>query len=257
MAAALLLAGPPLTRDGAQQAMAETTSAYLVLVNANNRTSTHDGDLVAMVKGLYLKTNDHWPNGRPSTPLSRPNDNAAQKAFQRLILHLDSTELSAHWQQLASETGRQPPQVVRGAKDLVRVVAQNQDAFGVIKEGEVKKLPAKVRVLFKFSPPDPAGPLDQAPTAEIAELHDYMVRHNDQVRGVVTDFNRASDESRFQHGEVALINGYQVLLRYADMYVLRLSYTWNEQNSDKKLTDDYLIQFGGNSFDIVERVTEQ
>ena len=231
--------------------------AYLVLVNASNRTSTHDGDLVTLVKGLYLRTAPSWPNGRPATPFARPTDNAAQAAFRRLILNMDGTQLSGHWQELAAGSGRQPPQVIRGAKDLVRVVAQNRDAFGVIEEGEVKKLPAKVRVLLKFSPPDPVGPLDQAPTAETAALHDFFSRHDDRVRDVVTDFNRNSAEGRFQDGQVALINGYQVLLRYADMYVVRLSYTWNQQNRDRKLTDDYLVQFGGNSFNIVERVTAQ
>ena len=82
--------------------------------------------------------------------------------------------------------------------------------------------------------------MDQAPTAEIAELRDFITRQNERVRDVVTDFNRNTAERRFQDGEVALINGYQVLLRYADMYVVRMSYTWNEQDADKKLTDDYL-----------------
>jgi hypothetical protein len=36
-------------------------------------------------------------------------------------------------------------------RNLVRQIAKNTGAFGTIEQGEICKLPAKVRVLFKFS----------------------------------------------------------------------------------------------------------
>ena len=240
----------------ARQLASNDKPAYLVLVNANNRTSTADGDLVEMVKGLYLKKLGDWPNGHPATVLARPPEDPAHRAFSRLILRMDRSALDDHWLQLAAD-GVQAPEVVQEARDLVRLIAQDENAFGVVAEGDIKKLPAKVRVLFRFTPPDSAPPVDLEATPEIALLHDFMISNPERVRSVVTDFNRRTKERRFQTGEVALIDGYQVLLRYADMYVVRMSYIWNRSDDDSKLTDDYLVQFGGSDFNIVERVTEE
>lgn len=125
---------------------------YVVLVNANNRTSSRDGDVVAIVRELFLKEQDTWPNLEPSTPYARPEGHAAEEAFVRLILDMNEPQLRQYWATLHSTDGTEAPPVVADPKELVRTIARDKGAFGIIAESEVEKLPAKVRVLFRFTP---------------------------------------------------------------------------------------------------------
>jgi len=131
--------------------LAEFVGTYVVLVNANNRYNAADGDMVAQVRRLYLRDEAAWPDSFEIDPFRRLGGSDVQKAFRALVLGMTPEELGAHWRRLNAASGEAPPKVFVQSRDLVRAVARHEGGLGVVAAWEVKKLPAKVRVLFEFS----------------------------------------------------------------------------------------------------------
>ncbi len=130
---------------------------YLVLVNANNRYSADDVEMMAQIRRLYLKSESTWPNARQSIPFARPGGIPADRAFRALVLGMDGDDLDAHWRRLKRTSGTGQPETIVDVRDLMVAIARNPGAFGVIAKWETEKLPAKVRILFKFSTRELAG----------------------------------------------------------------------------------------------------
>jgi hypothetical protein len=126
-----------------------TAVTYLVVVNANNPYSGREAAMRTAIKSLFLRDQIYWPDAGLSVPLVRPRDNAAFAAFVKDVLGMTLDELASHWRRLERDTGTTPPAQIGSARELLGRVARNQGAFSVIAEGEARKLPAKVRVLFK------------------------------------------------------------------------------------------------------------
>lgn len=123
---------------------------YMLVVNANNRFSDNELVMKEQIKRLYLKQQLNWPNDEQSLPFDRPDDNPAHTAFVTQVLQMTTGELDTHWQRLKQTTGETPPDAVSSVRSLLRQIAQNKGAFSVIEEGETRKIPAKVRILFRF-----------------------------------------------------------------------------------------------------------
>ncbi len=137
-----------VSRLGAADPVAGT---YLVLVNGNNRYSGDAAEMMARIRRLYLGDETAWPEADDCVPLARPRGSAADRALSALVLGMDGDELDAHWRRLTQATGAEPPRAIGPVRELLRTIARNKGAFGIIAEGEARKLPAKVRVLFRFS----------------------------------------------------------------------------------------------------------
>ena len=131
---------------------ATTSSAatYLVVVNANNRFSANQETMKAQIKRMYLKQQLVCPNDDESVPFGRPPDNPAHQAFVIQILDMTTGELNSHWTRLQQTTGKLPPDSVSSVRSLLRQISRKKGAFSIIEEGETRKLPAKVRILFRF-----------------------------------------------------------------------------------------------------------
>lgn len=130
--------------------LASTVPTYLLVVNANNRFSANEVVMKAQVKRLYLKQQLSWPDAAESLPFDRPIDNPAHHAFISQILEMTTGELDSHWLRLKQTTGETPPDAVSSVRSLLRQISRNEGAFSIIEEGETRKLPAKVRILFRF-----------------------------------------------------------------------------------------------------------
>ena len=139
-----------VTRNTADEAPA-TAGVYLLLVNGNNRYTAGDATMMAQIRRLYLGQQGTWPDARAALPLGRPADSAAQGALRRLILGMSRDALEAHWLRRNAATGAPPPRVVAEMRELVRAIARGDGAFGVVAADEATRLPAGVRVLFRFS----------------------------------------------------------------------------------------------------------
>ena len=124
---------------------------YLVLINANNRFSASDAEMMAHIRRLYLGPQGTWPDAGAAVPFGRPSNSPAGEALRRLVLGMSEDELEAHWHRLKQATGAAPPRVFANRRELVRAIARTGGAFGVIEDGEAPLLPAGVRVLFRFS----------------------------------------------------------------------------------------------------------
>ena len=225
------------------------TGPYHLLVNGNNRYSADQDEMTSLVRRLYLGEVSAWPDGDPSLPLGRPSDSAAAQAFARLVLKMDQADLSSHWQDLARSTKLTPPQVIPEPRDLLPAIARNSGAFAVVAESEVKKLPAKVRVLFTFGAP-PAEPIGPS----IADVEDFIERNSEQVRSALTDFNRNSGDSQVKQGEAGLIYDFEVLGSTADNVLVELNYSWRVFGTQRERTDYLLVRLVDGDLRIAERV---
>ena len=136
---------------GSDQAILEGAAIYLVLVNASNRYFADETELKAQIKALYLKKSPYWPDGELSTPIGRPLESPAQQAFLKEVLGMSATELDEYWRRLEASQGVLPPPEVLSARGLLQRVARNKGAFAVVGERRVRRLPAKVRILFWFA----------------------------------------------------------------------------------------------------------
>lgn len=125
---------------------------FWVVVNANNRFSEEASTMRAQVRRLYLKQQHSWPNDDKSVPFGRPQDNPAHDAFLGAILGMTEGELDSHWLRMKQTSGETRPDAVSSVKSLLRQIARKKGAFSIIQAGEARKLPAKVRILFAFSP---------------------------------------------------------------------------------------------------------
>lgn len=132
-------------------AIAESIPVFFVVVNANNPFSAEQAVMRAQIKRLYLKQQHAWPNEDKGIPFDRPADNSAHTAFTREILSMTEVELTSHWLRMKQTSGETPPETVSSVRSLLRQIARNEGAFSVIQDGEARKMPAKVRVLFRFS----------------------------------------------------------------------------------------------------------
>lgn len=132
----------------AEPALAEN---YLLIINANNAFSGDPGAMKTVVKRLYLRQITDWPNSEKGNPFGRPSDSAAHRAFAKGVLGMTEAQLQAHWSRLKQTTGETPPREVEKSRVLLRQIARKKGAFSVIAKSEARKLPARVRVLFRFS----------------------------------------------------------------------------------------------------------
>ena len=122
---------------------------FLVVVNANNRFSADETSMKAQLRRLYLKQQRTWPNAEECLPIGRPDESAAHDAWLQ-FLDMTEEQLSEHWLTLKQTTGDTPPESVTSVRSLLRQIARNKGAFSIIEDAEARKLPAKVRVLFRL-----------------------------------------------------------------------------------------------------------
>ena len=150
---AALVVGLCLAAGAPIQAAAET---FMVVVNANNRTSGSEAELRELVRRLYLKQEPQWPSGLYSLPFARPAEDATTAAFAEAVLGMTPEALDAYW----ADQGKAPPNPIASARELFRQISRNEAAVSVVARSEAEKLPAKVRVLFEFviSPPASGEP---------------------------------------------------------------------------------------------------
>ena len=59
-------------------------------------------------------------------------------------------ELASFWRHVETTDGDRRPPAIGPVKQLLRQIAREEGAFGVIAEHEVERLPARVRILFRF-----------------------------------------------------------------------------------------------------------
>ncbi len=123
---------------------------FMVVVNADNPFSGDEGAVKAQLKRLFLKDQRDWPGGISAIPFGRDPEDPAQKAFATEILGMSESELDAHWLKLKQTAGETPPKSIGSARILVRQIAKNPGAFGLIAKSEAGDVPEGVKVLIDY-----------------------------------------------------------------------------------------------------------
>ena len=125
-------------------------ACFQVIVNASNTFSEDKVTMKRFIKRLYLRQQTIWPNAQESTPFGRPANSPIYQAFVENVLGMTREELNYHWKRLKQTTGETPPRAVEAVRMLLRQVSKKKGAFSVMGADEARKIPAKVRILFKF-----------------------------------------------------------------------------------------------------------
>ena len=136
-------------RVAAEPEMADGVT-YLVLVNSGNRLRGTVSSLKEQVRQLYLGEQQKWPDTSEGLPIDRPAEDQAYQAFAKAVLGMSPVELAAFWRRAETTNGDRRPPAIGPVKQLLRQISREAGAFGVIAEDEVERLPARVRVLFRF-----------------------------------------------------------------------------------------------------------
>ena len=129
----------------AQAALAEE---YAVIVNAENTYSAPKDEAYQTVRRIFLKKTDDWPGGIEGKPFAR-GENAAQSAFNKVVLGMNDVAYSDYWIKMKQAEGTVAPRAVGSSAILVRQVARKPGGLSVVPASQ--RLSNDVRVLFTFS----------------------------------------------------------------------------------------------------------
>ena len=148
-AALLSLGLPQGPAEAGQEPVKPTKPRHAVVVHASNKTTATGDAAKAIVKKLFLKDLSQWPDGSDAKVYARESTSPEQAAFRQDVLGMTEAELARHWLKLKSMNGTTPPKEVETDRMVLKYVAKNPSALGVVSVDAIKGRD-DVRVLFEF-----------------------------------------------------------------------------------------------------------
>ncbi len=155
----------PVTRDeraqltvraGAERALLRCRGAFLVVTHRAGWPLPKDEERVrALLARIFLRLSPEWPDGLPAYPLARPAGHPASQLLQRRVFQRTAAELAHHWEVMNRRFGQEPPPVVGSARLLVRLVARQPGAVGILSAEELPApafWPQEVRIAAVLAP---------------------------------------------------------------------------------------------------------
>lgn len=144
-----LLLGGGAPRAHVVQEPAEKPVRHAVVVHVDNALSETGEAAKAIVKKLFLKELTQWPDGTEAKAYGRADKSDAHERFRKQVLGMSEAELARHWLRVKSSNGTTPPKEVDSDRLVLKFVAKNENAFGIV-ELDAAKAAEGVRVLFEF-----------------------------------------------------------------------------------------------------------
>lgn len=144
----LLLALGPHAADTAQEPV-KKPARFAAIVHVDNKIKETGDAAKAVIKKLFLKDLSQWPDGSEAKAYAREAKSEAQTAFRKSVLEMSDADLARHWLKLKSMNGTTPPKEVESDRLVLKYVAKNPNAFGIVDLDSVKGVEG-VRVLFEF-----------------------------------------------------------------------------------------------------------
>ena len=142
-----LVLGP--SQDPKEEKPKDQKVQYALVVNANCK-ATETGDAAkALIKKLFLKELTRWPDGGEAKAYARTPDAECQIAFRKVVLEMSEAELARHWLKQKSMNGSTPPKEVEADRLVLKYVAKNANAFGIVTL-ESAKPATGIKVVFEF-----------------------------------------------------------------------------------------------------------
>ncbi|HLQ37842.1 MAG TPA: hypothetical protein VK348_08580 [Planctomycetota bacterium] len=129
-------------------ARAQDKVVYAVVANPASTWKGTAAEAQALVKKLFLKTANDWPDGTVARVYARAAGSAEQRAFETRVLGMTEAELTRHWLQQKNRNGLTPPREVTSAYVLIKYLGKYPEAFGVLPAEEAQA--SGLRVLFTF-----------------------------------------------------------------------------------------------------------
>lgn len=146
---AVLVLGLAAGVAGTGQDPAPEVARFVVIVHVDNKFAATGDAARAVVKQLFLKELSHWPDGTDAKAYARDPRSAAQEAFRRVVLEMSEAELARHWLKMKSRDGTTPPKEVDSDRLVLKYVAKNPFALGIVELASAKDA-SDVRTLLEF-----------------------------------------------------------------------------------------------------------
>ena len=131
--------------------MVFTTSAlsdtYVVITSKDNPISGSPEELKPLVRSLFLKQIQEWPNGIKAKPFNH-REMAVYEKFIIDILGMDTTRIEEYWLGKKQKTGETPPRV-GPEKLLAKLVAKSPGGVSYITKSSADQFD-DIRILFEF-----------------------------------------------------------------------------------------------------------
>lgn len=144
---ALVLAQGPMTDQGPQGK--PPPARFAVVIHCDNPMAETGTAAKNVVKQLFLKELTRWPAGTEAKVYARAGDSESMLAFRKAVLGMTEAELARHWLKQKSMTGTTPPKEVETDRLVLKYVAKNPQAFGIVSVESLKDAEG-VKVLFEF-----------------------------------------------------------------------------------------------------------
>jgi len=129
-----------IMRDGPQRTLLRCRGAFLVITHRAGWPLPKDEKRVrALLARIFLRLVPEWPDGLPAYPIARPTGHPVSQLLREQMFQRTVAELAHHWEVMNRRFGQKPPPVVGSARLLVRLIARQPGAVGILR---VDELPA-------------------------------------------------------------------------------------------------------------------
>lgn len=145
----LLLLAVTATQGKDQKSPPKAVAKYAVVLHVDNPITETGESARAIIRKLFLKELTRWPSGSEAKAYSRGSESPAQTAFRQTVLEMSEAELARHWLKQKSMNGATPPKEVETDRLVLKYVAKNPQAFGIVSLESVKDATG-IKVLFEF-----------------------------------------------------------------------------------------------------------
>jgi ABC-type phosphate transport system substrate-binding protein len=96
-------------------------------------------------RNVFLGRQKRLPSGLPAQPVEQGAPTEVRERFYRLLAHKDLAEINAYWARLYFTGQAHPPRQERDAEEVIRTVAANKGAIGLV---EWDKADRRVKVVL-------------------------------------------------------------------------------------------------------------
>ncbi len=148
---------PAAIGDGAEQALLRCRGTFLVITHqAGWPLPKGEAQVRELLAQIFLRLTPEWPDGLPAYPIARPAGHPASRLLRETVFRRTAAELAHHWEVMSRRFGQRPPPVVGSARLLLRLIARQPGAVGILSAEEMPApafWPRAVRIAAVLAPP--------------------------------------------------------------------------------------------------------
>jgi ABC-type phosphate transport system substrate-binding protein len=131
----------------------------LLILVATTSASVAQGEVVVIVSSksaitritpeqaarIFLGKDDKFPNEETANPIDQPEGEAIRDEFYSKVAHKNSSQMASYWSKLIFTGEGRLSKLVKGDKEVVKLIANDPKAIGYIDKRALKK---NVRVVL-------------------------------------------------------------------------------------------------------------